>query len=126
MIRILQQVIKFIQRKQQVLMVSFFAGLMLCANQTVKAQPITVGTDLGGNIHNFGEFMNQVLEWGIPALGVVAVIVLTYAGYLYMTSQGNQENIGTAKELIMGVVLGLLLLFCARILVQNIIGQPPV
>ncbi len=126
MIKLFQQVVKFINQKRQALMVFLFAGLMLCSDQTVKAQQIVVGTDLGGNLHNFGEFMNQVLEWGIPALGAVAVIVLTYAGYLYMTSQGNQENIGTAKELIMGVVLGLLLLFCAEILVKNIIGQPPV
>jgi hypothetical protein len=48
--------------------------------------------------------------------------MLIWAGYLYMTSQGNQDNITSAKDIITGVVLGLLLLFTAEILLKNVIG----
>jgi TRAP-type C4-dicarboxylate transport system permease small subunit len=89
--------------------------------RSTLAQAVNVTTDLGSTT-NFSEFLTQFFAWALPITSATAVLVLIYAGYLYMTSQGNQENITTAKELITGVVLGILLLFTARILLRNVIG----
>ena len=43
-------------------------------------------------------------------VGLVLVCVIVYAGYLYMTSQGNEEKIGKAKQYLTNAVIGLIIL----------------
>jgi hypothetical protein len=100
---------------------SLILSLLIFGPKIALAQPVRVTTDLGAT-SNFSDFLTQFFAWALPITSATAVLVLIYAGYLYMTSQGNQENITTAKELITGVVLGILLLFAARILLRDIIG----
>ncbi|MEI6039955.1 MAG: hypothetical protein WCP93_01235 [Candidatus Berkelbacteria bacterium] len=80
-----------------------------------------VATDFG-TVGNIGDYISQFFKWGLPILDGLAIAIFMYAGYLYMTSQGSQENITTAKDLMMGVVLGLLLLYTAQALLTNVIG----
>lgn len=83
----------------------------------------TVQTDLpGGPVSNIGDYVSRLLTWVVPILGGVAVLMIIYAGYLYMTSQGNQEQIGEAKNIMIGVITGILLLFLIEILMKNVIG----
>lgn len=81
----------------------------------------SIGTDFG-QANNIGAFMILVIPWAEGIIASVAVLALIYAGYLYMTSQGEQENITTAKDIITGVILGIILLFTAQILLHNVIG----
>jgi hypothetical protein len=101
-------------------LLKFIAIASLLAPSKAFAQ-VTVQTDFG-TARNIGEFMGIFFDWAIPITGGVAVIMLIWAGYLYMTSQGNQENITSAKDIITGVVLGLLLLFGAEMLLKSVIG----
>ncbi len=91
------------------------------ATTNQKNHTTSVNTDLGP-FSNFGDFVTAVYAWALPVVGAIALIIVIYAGFLYMTSQGDTNQIGTAKELLMGVVLGLLLLLTADIFLHNIIG----
>ena len=86
----------------------------------VFAQGAQPTTDFG-QATTLGDYINSVLQWGIPVLGSIAVLMLVYAGYIYMTSQGDQTKVGFAKELIIGVITGILLLFLINVL-RNQIG----
>lgn len=86
-----------------------------------RAAGLQAGTDLG-NFGNIAQYMDSFFDWGVPVLGSIAVLMFIYAGYLYMTSQGNSENINAAKEIIVSVILGLLVLFTAQLLLRNVIG----
>ncbi|MEK9152326.1 MAG: hypothetical protein AAB692_03080, partial [Patescibacteria group bacterium] len=44
-------------------------------------------------------------------LGTVFVVLMIYAGYLYMTAQGNEEQVEKAKGLIKNAVIGLVIVF---------------
>jgi len=46
-------------------------------------------------------------------LGIVAVIMILYAGYLYLTSAGKDEPIKRAKSILLTSVIGLIIIFCA-------------
>jgi hypothetical protein len=81
----------------------------------------TAQTELG-TVSNFGDFLKLVFDWAIPITGSIAVIMFVYAGYLYMTSQGDTGKIGEAKEIIVGVIVGVMLLFTIGILMKNVIG----
>ncbi len=79
----------------------------------------TVYTELG-NFSTVGEYISALLAWANPIIGSLAIIMFIVAGYMYMTSQGNPDQIKHAKEIVMGVVLGLALLFLASLLFNTI------
>lgn len=91
----------------------------LLPDQVLAAR--TVQTDFGP-ASNLSDYLRTFFAWAVPITASVAVLMVIYAGYLYMTSQGNQENITLAKDLIVGIVVGVLLLFTIQILLKNVIG----
>lgn len=103
----------------------FISGLsiisFILSPQFANAQSVTAQTDLG-TFGTFGAFLSAFFVWGIPITGSLAILMFIYAGFLYMTSKGDQANITSAKDIITGVVLGLVLLFTAEILLRNVIG----
>lgn len=78
-----------------------------------------VTTDLGPAT-NLGDYVNLILDKIIPILGGIAFLVFIAAGYIYMTSQGDQTKVGLAKELIIGTITGILLLFLIGVLKDQI------
>lgn len=71
-------------------------------------------------VNNIGDYVNLYLPAVNGILGSIALLVIIYAGYIYMTSQGDQTKIGLAKELIIGVITGILLLFLINVLKSQI------
>lgn len=102
-------------------------GIVLFLPTAIKAQgPSTpptcsnpVETEFGP-VCNVTSYINGILDWLIPVLGGVSLLIFIAAGYLYMTSQGNQTQIDTAKTLIIGTITGILLLFLAGLLLREI------
>jgi len=76
-------------------------------------------TDIG-SANNISQYVNLILKWAIPVVAGLAVLMSVYAGYLYMTSQGNPEAVGQAKDIIIGVIVGVLLLFVIGIILNTI------
>lgn len=52
----------------------------------------------------------KVINIGLGVLGVVAVLLIIYAGFIWLTSQGNEEKIGQAKKILSGAVIGLVII----------------
>jgi len=71
-----------------------------------------------GCVNTFGEYFSRILDWLVPALSAVAVLMAVYAGILYMTSMGNTENLEKAKTIIFSVIFGVGLLFLLEIIVR--------
>ncbi len=61
------------------------------------------------------DYYHIAVNIGFP-LGVVIII---YAGYLYITSTGNPETIGQAKQLLVGAISGLLVLLLAGLILGS-------
>lgn len=79
----------------------------------------TVETDLG-HVGGLTDYVNLILRWAYPVIGALAVLMIIYAGYLYMTSQGNSDKLNQAKEIIIGVITGIALLFLIGIILRTI------
>jgi hypothetical protein len=73
---------------------------------TGRATGTTGQTDLGILV---GNFINAALG----LLGIVLVVIVIYAGFLWMTAQGNDEKVKQAKKMITNAVIGLVLIFAA-------------
>lgn len=59
-------------------------------------------------------------------LGIAAILLILYAGFLWMTSEGNDETVKKAKKILSASVVGLLIILTAysiaRFVVSSIIG----
>lgn len=74
-----------------------------------------------GPVSGLPQYINELLKQFIfPILGGLALLMLIYAGYLYMTSQGNPEQTGRAKDIIIGVVTGIVLLFLIEAIMKQL------
>jgi hypothetical protein len=63
-------------------------------------------TDLRGAIIN-------VIQYILGFLGLIAVIIILYGGFLWMTAAGNEEKVGKAKQTITAGLIGLIIILSA-------------
>jgi len=56
------------------------------------------------------------------AATVIAVIILLFAGVSYMTSGNDPKKRDTAKNMVMYVVIGLIVIWAAPLVVNFIVG----
>ena len=59
----------------------------------------------------------------LAVMGIVFVMLTVYAGYLYMTAQGDAENTEKAKKLLGQAVIGLIIIVAAYSIADFIITQ---
>lgn len=71
---------------------------------------------LTGSSQNIQEWVKEFYDWAIKICIGLAVIMLMYSGYLYVTSAGNTEQIGRAKEYIISALSGLVFLILAGLI----------
>lgn len=55
----------------------------------------------------------NVIKVALGLLGTVMVILLLYAGFIWMTAGGNEEKIGEAKKILTNAVIGLIIILSA-------------
>lgn len=65
------------------------------------------------------EFYKYALRLG----AILSILMIIYAGYLYVFSQGDTSKLGQAKEVLTGTLLGFLLLLTVGIIL-NFLGLP--
>jgi hypothetical protein len=56
-------------------------------------------------------------------LGILAVILIVWAGFKWMTARGNEEQVGDAKKTLIAGVIGLVIILCAYIIADFVINQ---
>lgn len=111
----------------------FFIALCIFLPTIVLAQEIVKSPDfckLEQNKHstecqgftNIGEYVVAIVEKILPIIISGAILVLIYAGFKYITSQGNPDATNQAKSLIEGVILGLLVLFLVGLFIAFLTG----
>ena len=71
---------------------------------------------------SLGDAVVTVLNWFLGILGLVAVVMVVYAGFELLTSQGNEEAAGKAKKIITYAGAGLLLIIFAWTIVQFVVN----
>lgn len=82
-----------------------------CANDVASSSAVGFGGTLNCYVSN-------LYTWAIGAGAGLAVIILMYAGYLMITSSGDPQKVGFAKEIIVGSLSGLALLAAARLILN--------
>lgn len=78
-----------------------------------------------GDITTKEELVQSIVKIAVP-LGVICLVLLVvYAGYLLMSSQGNPDKIQEGKEIITNAIIGFLVVLLSvgiLLLISNTLG----
>ena len=81
-----------------------------------------INNPLGDSIKDIPSFIraiiNIVLTIGVP----IVVLAIIYAGFLFVTAQGNEEKLKTAKKTFMYTIIGATILLGAFVIANAIRG----
>ena len=115
--------------KTSFLLVSLFATAMFGLSSPVFAQPATTPTTCGQSptdplgldcaaatglkANDPRIIASRLINVVLGLLGMIATVLIIYAGFLWMTAGGNEENATKAKSIIYGAVIGLIIILSA-------------
>lgn len=98
-----------------------------------KIDPSTTNFGLNEAKTNIGSALGEkdpivivfdIIKFVLGLLGLIAVILVMYAGFLWMTSRGNPESIKKAKGIMIAGVIGLAIILAAfgitSFVIQNV------
>ncbi len=55
----------------------------------------------------------KIIRYALGFLGIVAIGIIMYAGFIWMTAKGEEEKINQAKKIMMGGVIGLVIILAS-------------
>ncbi len=67
------------------------------------------------------DFVIDVLNFLVGASAAVAVGLIIYAGITYMTAGGDPDNVKKASNILTATIIGLCIVFLARMLIKYIL-----
>lgn len=95
---------------------SNFEALNGSSSNTSTASCQTDGSTLSTKIAKLLNILSAVV-------GIVAVAMIVYAGFRYVTSAGSEGGVKTAKNAIIYAIIGLVIVAFAQIIVHFVIGN---
>ncbi|MFA6963206.1 MAG: hypothetical protein WC227_00605 [Patescibacteria group bacterium] len=85
---------------------------------------VQVGLKIDGKDNfDYGEYVHAIYQFALKLGGTLTVLMIIYAGFVYMTSQGDNTKINTAKDVFMGTLLGYVLLLTLG-MILDFLGMP--
>jgi len=82
---------------------------------------IGTGSDGIPGTGNLPELIGNIIKFFLSFLGILAVILILYAGFLWMTAGGDTGKVDKAKAYIKNAVIGIIIIMSAYILTTFII-----
>ena len=65
----------------------------------------------------------QIINIVLGFLGLIAVIIVIYGGFVWMTSGGNQEDVGKAKKILISGLIGLVIILLSWGITSYVVRQ---
>jgi len=87
-------------------------------DETVSAGNLSGAFNVAGvDQHGAGQFLStkvgQMVGSIISFIGVLLLILVVYAGFLWMTATGNEKKTETAKNILTSAIIGLIIVLSA-------------
>ncbi len=111
--------------------VLLFAAMPLLTQAQAIEQPKNRNYGLSTEFSNVGVGTSSNLEGTIAAiinivlgfLGIIAVVIIIFAGFKWMTAGGNEEQVKSARQMILQAIAGLVIVFSAWIIAAFVISR---
>lgn len=90
-------------------------------SKIASAQVGTSGLQNPIGENSFADIVSAILDVVVTVGAVLVVLAIIYAGYLFVTAQGNSEKIEDAKKTFLWTVVGAVVLLGAELLSDIIV-----
>lgn len=70
-----------------------------------------------------GTIVGRITNIVLTILGIIAFVIILFAGFRWMTSGGNEESVSSAKKMMAAGVIGLIIVLAALAISTFIVGQ---
>lgn len=101
------------------LTLSVAPALAAGASVGLKATGSKAGlSSIGGG--SYQSFVTRIISAVLGLVGVIFMVLIIYAGFLWMTAAGNEERIKKAKSIFVNAVIGLVVTFMSYYITQTI------
>lgn len=67
------------------------------------------------------ELVGSIINALLALLGVIMVVIMIYAGFLWMTAAGNDEKVKKARGMMTNAVIGMIIIFAAYAITEFVI-----
>lgn len=65
------------------------------------------------NLEKLPDLVGTIIGTALTLVGLIFLILMVYAGYLWMTARGEEDQIDKARKIIIGTVIGLVIVVSA-------------
>ena len=95
-------------------------AISLLPNAALAA--ITVPTVTNMSTRSLDDTVASIINAAAGLLGVVALGIIVYGGFLWMTSGGNEESVGNAKKVMVSGVIGMIIIILSYTVAMFLMG----
>ena len=81
------------------------------------------GTFTGLGTKDLREGVMAIVRVLLGFLGIIAIVIILYGGFVWLTSAGNEEKVGQAKKIITAGIIGLVIIFVSYAIAEFVITQ---
>ena len=100
----------------------FSLTVMPALAQTLQVG-LEYGTFTGLGTKDLREGVMAIVRLILGFLGVITILIMLYGGFVWLTSAGNEERVGTAKKIITAAIIGLVVVFVSYAIAEFVITQ---
>ena len=75
--------------------------------------------------YTFSRIISTVIEVFLGLLGIIFLVLIIYAGYNWMTAQGDEEKVTKAKDTLQRAVIGLIIIIAAYSITYFVFSSLP-
>ncbi len=72
---------------------------------------------------NLAQTIGQIIKGVLSLLGVIFLILVIYAGFLWMTASGNDEQITKAKNILKASIIGVIIVMGAYAITYFVVDK---
>ncbi len=83
----------------------------------------TIAQNAGLGQNNLYQTVGSVIKIILSLLGVVAIVLVIYGGFKWMTSGGSEKDVDAAKGILLSGVIGFVIILSAYALSSFVIGS---
>lgn len=99
--------------------VFLFLPVLPVLAQTGALPPLIVCEGNGCNACHVVKLINNVIEFALILSVFIATVLFAYAGFLFVTAQGNESKIASGKHIFVDVFIGILIALIAFLVVDT-------
>jgi hypothetical protein len=116
--------------------IALVISMVLIKPQVLAAPNIGLGPDgIAGKVANqagydssvsdtaFSEAVGKIIKAVLSILGIIFLALTVYAGFLWMTARGAEEQITTAKNIISAAIIGLAITLSAYAITAFVVSK---